>query len=72
MRKNLADPAPTLKPKEEWPARFQRAKSLVQTPDDLYLIAHGLWRRRMLRQVATSELIRDIYGQILAGAFFQN
>ena len=70
MKEILLNPTLTIKPRAEWPKRFKRARSLVQSEQELYLIGRGLWERQMIRVVEEEDLLRDETGLKLAGGLF--
>ena len=66
----IHDPWKSMKPLEDWPERLRTARSLINTMEDLELIASGLYQPSMTRIVEPSEIIYDRFGNALSGAFF--
>ena len=70
MRRIISSPWETMKPRSEWPQRFKRARTLAVSKEDYYKVVHGMWLRRMIREVKKEELLYDSVGTKLAGALF--
>jgi hypothetical protein len=70
MRRIISSPWETMKPRSEWPQKFKRARTLAVSKKDYYMVVHGLWLRRMIREVKKEELLYDTFGTKLAGALF--
>jgi hypothetical protein len=70
MRRIISSPWETMRPRSEWPRGFKRARTLAVSKEDYYMVVHGLWLRRMIREVKKEELLYDTFGTKLAGALF--
>jgi hypothetical protein len=70
MRRILEHPRTVLRPKSDWPAKFNNTKVLAASDEDWDLFCIGMYKRGLIRCLKRSELLFDSTGRRLDSCCF--